>query len=345
MQNQNMQNVELLKKYLDKYQLFGADFDKRVDYREAQTYYQQIVEAITDFNRSDDDITKNAILYTGIVIAMKAIDSFENVIAKYRDEFFENSKNKGHAFELPLELSKVDEEKFYKSKNLADSIRKLTPDMDMWLKKFTVGQTHDTKSDTKYYTDFRDIPITYDGVKIYHLKALVDYCENMSSIIRVFTVTDDKYNYDDLVNVENINNYFSQGSNLLTALNIAYSNKRIEDCDEASINKIFKISRNLLTKFLLAIMLSEVPNLTEYQNLLDLLDSIENNKLIKQNKAINMVIAQRDEIELMVKLIDRPESEFPPRHIIDSWISQILEIGNALKVELLNIVGNDIQKN
>ncbi len=344
MKSQTVQNEELLKKYLNKYQLFGADFDKIIDFREAQAYYQQAIEAITDFNRSDNDVTKNAILYTGTFIAMKSINSFENVIVKYGEEFRENPENRGKVFELPFDRAKVDEEKFYGLKNLANDIRKLTPDLDMWLKKFTVGQTHDLK-DIDYHGEYWNIPITDNGLKIYHLKSLVDYCENMSSMIRVFTVTDDVANSDDLSNVENINHYFNKGSGLLTSLNIAYSNKRIDDCDEDDIHRLFKISRNLLTNFLLAIMLAEVPNLTEYQNLLDLLDDLEANKISKSNKAINMVISQIDDIKLMVSLIDKPESEFPPRHIIDSWISQVLEMGNALKVELLNIVGNDMQKN
>ena len=338
MKSQTVQNLELLEKYLNKYQLFGADFDKNIDFREAQAYYTQAIDAITDFYLSNDDVTKNANLYTGTFMAMKAINNFENVIVKYRDEFFENPKNIGQVFELPFELAKVDEEKFNGRKNLADSIRKLTPDMDLWLKKFTVGQKHYLKEDSEYHGNYWDIPITDNGLKIYHLKSLVDYCENMSNMIRSFGSPNDHSI------IANINNNFNIGSDQLTALNIAYSAKRIEDCTEDDIHRLFTLSRKLLTSFLAAIFLSEVPNLDiENSRLLDLLPEIE--ELGNKTKAINMVIAQKDEIELMVKLIDKPESEFPPRHIIDSWINQILVIGNALKVEIINIVGNDMQGN
>ena len=345
MKSETVQNAELLKKYLNKYQLFGADFDKIIDFREAQAYYQQAIEAITDFNRSDDDVTKNAILYTGTFMAMKSVNSFENVIVKYRDEFRDNPENKGKVFELPFDRALVTEEKFYGCKNLADSIRKLTPDMDMWLKKFTVGQKHDSKEEYNEYDGFWNIPITDNGLKIYHLKSLVDYCENMLNMIHIFTVTnDEEEDFSTLFNIENINYYFNKGSSTLTSLNIAYSKKRIEDCTADDIRMLCTRSRNLLTNFLVAIILSEVPNLViENPILLDLLPEIE--ELSNKTKAINMVIAQKDEIELMVKLINKPESEFPPKHVIDSWISQVLEIGNALKVEISNIVGNAIQEN
>lgn len=326
-----MKNMELLKKYLDKYQAWGADNNKIADFKEAQAYYSQAIDALSDFNRIEntDAMTKNAILYTGTFIAMKAVNGFELVVARYKDEFYKDTTNKGKIFSLP----DIDQDKFESYANLAKSIRDLTPEMDLWLRKFTNGQTYD-KQKVAYTGDrqFYEVPITEKGLKIYHLKALIDYCEAMIKGINILASD----NLSETFNAENINYYFDRGSGKLTSLSIMYDGTCKGNPDSIETKYLIQFCtrcKNMFQDFMSAMILVEYPNLVlENMDVIDLFDEIT--KCTKY-KSVQMLIDFEDNLKLMFAINEsRDPDNLPAPYKIVSWASRAMEIANAMKLDI-----------
>lgn len=330
-----IKNAELLRKYLTTYQAWGADAGKIADFREAQAYYSQAIDAITDFNRSDDDTVKNAILYTGTFIAMKAVNGFEHVIAKYRDDFRNDPQNKGVEFKIPCTTEKVSQDKLEEYANLARNIRELTPEMDLWLKKFTNGQHH--SQGEEYDGKFWAIPIQERGLKIYHLKSLIDYCEAMMKGINILASD----SLSETFNAENVNYYFEKGSGRLTSLSIAFAEScriGLNNCKVEDICTMAVRCRNLFTDFMSAIILSEYPNLVlDNMDITDLF--VELTKCTKKPKSVQMLLSFEDQLLELITIANyRDPEDFPPMSKMESWLSQALEIGNAMKMDISDYI-------
>ena len=326
-----MKNMELLQKYLNKYQAWGADDNKIADFKEAQSYYSQAIDAMSDFNRVEntDAMTKSAILYTGTFIAMKAVNGFEHVIARYKDEFYKDATNKGKEFKIP----DADSDKIESYANLARSIRDLTPEMDLWLKKFTLGQTYNKKSGA--YTgdrQFYEVPITEKGLKIYHLKALIDYCEVMIKGINILASD----SLSETFNAENINYYFERGSGKLTSLSIMYDGTCKGNPDSIETKYLIQFCtrcKNMFKDFMSAMILAEYPNLViDGMDVQDLFDEIT--KCTKY-KSVNMLIDFEDNLKLMFAIDEsRDPDDLPAPYKIVSWASRAMEIANAMKLDI-----------
>lgn len=326
-----MKNMELLQKYLNKYQAWGADDNKIADFKEAQSYYSQAIDAMSDFNRVEntDAITKSAILYTGTFIAMKAVNGFEHVIARYKGEFYKDATNKGKEFKIP----DTDSDKIESYSNLARSIRDLTPEMDLWLKKFTLGQTYNKKSGS-YPGDrpFYEVPITEKGLKIYHLKALIDYCEVMIKGINILASN----SLSETFNAENINYYFERGSGKLTSLSIMYDGTCKGNPDSIEAKYLIQFCtrcKNMFKDFMSAMILAEYPNLViDGMDVQDLFDEIT--KCTKY-KSVNMLIDFEDNLKLMFAIDEsRDPDDLPAPYKIVSWASRAMEIANAMKLDI-----------
>ena len=324
-------NMELLQKYLNKYQAWGADDNKIADFKEAQSYYSQAIDAMSDFNRVEntDVMTKSAILYTGTFITMKAVNGFEHVIARYKDEFYKDATNKGRAFKIP----DTDSDKIESYANLARSVRDLAPEMDLWLKKFTLGQTYNKKSGA-YPGDrqFYEVPITEKGLKIYHLKALIDYCEVMIKGINILASD----SLSETFNAENINYHFERGSGKLTSLSIMYDGTCKGNPDSIETKYLIQFCtrcKNMFKDFMSAMILAEYPNLAiDGMDVQDLFDEIT--KCTKY-KSVNMLIDFEDNLKLMFAIDEsRDTDNLPAPYKIVSWASRVMEIANAMKLDI-----------
>ena len=327
-----MKNTEMLQKYLAKYNAWSNDDSKVADFREAQAYYSQAIDAMNDFNRieQEDKTAKSAVLFTGAFIAMKAVDGFERIIARYKDEFYKKPENKGKEFIVP----DIDQDKFASCANLAKTIRDLTPSMDLWLKKFTnAAEYYDTgKTQVDYSRAYYDVPVTENGLKIYHLKTLIDYCEDMLKAINILASD----NLSETLNNTNVNFFFKRGSGKHTGLNMFYDEHctgNPDDIDKKDLIQLCTRIKNMFNDYFAAMALLVQPN----QSIEDLDINDRLSIIMKQPKlkSVQMMIDFEDNLTQIIKIATtkNPEDLPSPTKTV-SWTVRALEIANAFKMDI-----------
>lgn len=303
--NNVMQNYELLKTYLDKYHAWGADDNKIADYKEAQAYYCRAIDAVNDFYRTEaaDSAAKNAYLYTGTFIAMKAVNGFEHVIARYKDDYYKDAANKGTEFIIPG--MEQDTQELYS--DFVRSIRDLTPEMDLYLRKYTVGQTYINKhheDDKEYYV----VPVTEDGMKINHLETIIRYCEEMIRAINLLSNEDSSDRFD----AEGANLSFEKACCKLTGFQKAYE----DVCNDEIERKDLIILCDRCVKM--------------YKDFLDVQMMINDQN--SKRKSEIMVEDFKDNLMTLDSIAESKDSEnLPSPYKIVGWIGHSMEIANAIK--------------
>lgn len=333
MMDNALKNTELLQKYMAASQSMGAFDNGRADFQEAQAYYRQAADALISFYtiKESDNARKNAILYTGAFIALKAADAFEYVIARYRERFYKSVK--GKEFMIPC----VDKDVFCSYADFARSIRELSPQTDLWLKQFTSGYKHASEERArKDVESLKSMPITEVGLKICHLKGLIEYCDILIKAINVLACDDES----EKRNAEKANLYFEKGIAELSDLAFAYEDMLEVDPDALSMEKLREVCRrqkNMSTSFMRALLSMEIPN--------EVMDDVAPSELaaevIKRKKfeSAQMICACEDYLRCMFSIDDHGEaSDFPAPSKIMAWTYCALKIGNVMMADFLNAI-------
>jgi hypothetical protein len=250
-------SADLLRKYLTKYQVWGEDNNKLADFRDAQQYYSQAIRAFGDYYkaRPEEKDIRMTILFTGTAVAMRAVNSFEHVIARYNEEFRADKSNIGKLFVIPGTDDPEVAEKLESYQTLSRNFRDLTPDLDLWLKKFSLHHKNDSVPESD---DCEDVSITENGLRINHLKYLIDYCEIMIRSIYILA-TDDP---SETEKAEKVNYHFQKGSDSLIDLLLLYSSQNLADTDPKDLSedqfKEYCVScTNMFRNLMSALLLSE----------------------------------------------------------------------------------------
>lgn len=310
-----MQNTELLKSYLDKSRAWNADDNKIADYKEAQAYYSRAIDSVNDFYRTEpaDAASKNAILYTGTFIAMKAVNGFEHVIARYKDDFYKDVENKGKLFIV----SGAEQDALEAYANFVKGIRELTPEMDLYLRKYTAGQTYADK----HHEDNREfyvVPITEDGLKIDHLETIIKYCEVMIRAINLLSNEGSSLQFD----AEGRNVFFEKACRKLTGLQRAY-----EDVCNDNLNEIERKD--------LIVLCDQCVKM--YKDFLDVQMMIDNQNY--KGKSEIMVEDFKDNYMTLCSVAESGDSEnLPSTYKIAGWIGHSMEIANAIKKDFAGTI-------
>lgn len=280
--------ADMLRKYLTKSQAWGSDNNKLADFRDAQAYYSQAIEALGDYDKVDPELTdlKQTILFTGTTVAMRAVNSFEHVIARYHEEFREDKANNNKEFVIPGTDDPEVARKLESYHNLAINIRDLTPDIDLWLKKFSLGYK---KSGAEATEHWEDVKITERGLKIYHLKSLIDYCEIMIKGINILAAD----NHAQKETAKDINYFFEKGSGCLTGLLYLYDKFNLGNADPKKFTTTefadyCKKCTNMFRYLMSALILLEDPDIqVGTMDALDLAATLMNYKKYPSTRKLN----------------------------------------------------------
>ena len=337
----NMVIAELLKEYLTKYQVWGADNTKLADFRDAQQYYGQAIESFGNYYKSrpkDKDI-RMTILFTGTAVTMRAVNSFEHVIARYNEEFRADKNNNGKEFKIPGADTPKELNKMEQYGALARSIRKLTPDLDLWLKKFSLHHKSDVVPELD---DWKDVTITEDGLRINHFKCLVDYCELMIRAIGILA-TD---NPSKTERAKKANHLFQKGSDSLYGLLRLYSSQNLGDTDPNDLSpdqiKEYCVScTDMYRDLMSALLLSENPDLdVDYMSPADLAKTLVDSK---RNSSAQKIYEFEDNLHklFIVKETDDPKEFGSPDKLV-AILSRAMEIAQDIKKDITEAIARSI---
>ena len=338
--NIRKKNMEALKEYLTKNQAWGADIDKIVDYREAQAYYRSAIESLKEFYTTavSDVPAKRAALFTGTFIAMKAVSDLQNVIAIYIEELRNDPANRGHIYSIPCATEKVTEEILEEYSVFFKSLLELAPDRDRWLRRFTEGQVYSSGADeAKEYEDFKNIPFTESGLKVYHLKALIRYCEILIMGIGILA-------RDDL-NFKKSCAYFEKGSTALTHLSMKYEEFLEHDPDtlsEDQLIEICKICADMYRSLMPALVSAAIPgSAVDEMTPADMISEISK---CRKFKSSDKICASENNILRVLDIADHGITADSPKPVrIITHIYVAMGIGNALKLDFSEAVASAIK--
>ena len=232
-------NYEKLRK---KYNLPFVDLtdDHHFDFNEGENYLKTAQQRANEFNSLPDNevIKKNLCLANGAYNAYLATSCFYWIVSDYI---------KAGKLELDFDPTKY--------QTLKKEIFDMYPNRERWLTLMSAVITNYDRTAPKAAhnddKDWRDIPIAENGLKAYHLKMLIEYCEKLKANIAKVVFASDP-------NTELINQLVDKGNNLLTAINICISKDFPEDVNQWSQKEMSRISKlccemyiNYLNAFLL----------------------------------------------------------------------------------------------
>lgn len=345
-------HADLLRKYLTKYQVWGADDSKVADFRDAQQYYNQAIEALGDYDKVDSEAVevKQTILFTGTAVAMRAVDAFENVIVKYAEEFKANKANVGKQFIIPGTEDSETSRKLDSFRNLTKNIRTLTPELDLWLKKFALTQKVPGAAEVEHW---EDVKITERGLRIYHLKSLIDYCEIMIKGINVLAAD----NHIEVNYAKDINFFFEKGSGCLTSLLMLYDNLNLSRADATQFTteqftSYCRRCTNMFKHLMSALVLIGVSTDTDEKNknitaaeLKDMEPDTIAALLLqyKQFRSADMINEFEDNLLRLFIVRDTSDvCDFEQPSKLIAIMSRALEIGQQMKIDITNSIGEAI---
>ena len=217
---------------------------------QAEKLLARAEKALIDFNRTNDIFDKNLILASGVNEAFLACKSYLNAIVC--------GDGPGSSI-----YNEIDSDGSYRAlyNEINASGYGILENMIM----FTSGNNYSEIRHSKDYPeemrrDYRTIPIYEDGLKIYHLKAMIDY----SKKLRQALILRPKYtNLTTSTNTEMlkyINDYSQKADNKFVSLNIFYNENFNISPDQLSEDTILEACirlRNMFNDYLTALIIYE----------------------------------------------------------------------------------------
>ncbi len=330
--------ADLLRKYLTKYQVWDEDNNKLADFRDAQQYYAQAIEAFGNYYKAcpEEKDIRMTILYTGTFVALRAVNSFEHVIARYHEEFREDRSNNAKPFIIPEVKKEGVAEKYGRYTELVRNIRDITPELDLWLKKFSLHHKKDVA------TEYDDVTITENGLGINHFKSLIDYCELMIRSIYILAAE----NPSETEKAEKVNYLFQKGSDSLTGLLLLYGSQDLGNTDPNDFSTdqfkgYFVSCTHMLGELMSALLLSENPDSdVDHMSPADLATALIG---VKRCASAQMLYEFEDNLHKLfaVEKADDPKEFGPPGKLI-AILSRALEIAQEMKKDITKAVGSTI---
>ena len=334
-------SADNLRKYLTEYQVWGEDNNKLADFRDAQQYYRQAIRTFGDYYKTPPEKKdiRMTILFTGTAVAMRAVNSFEHVIARYNEEFRADKSNIGKLFVIPETEDTEIARKLDLYRTLAKNIRDLTPELDLWLKKFSLHHKNDSVPESD---DCEDVSITENGLRINHFKSLIDYCELM--IRGIYILATD--NPSETEKAEKVNYYFQKGSDSLIGLLLLYSSHNLFDTDPKDLSadqiKEYCVScTQMLRNLMSALLLSEDPDINvDHMSPADLTATLIAGKRCSSANMIDEFENNLHKLFAVEETDDSREFGTPGKLIV--ILSRALEIAQEMKIDITMAVAKAI---
>lgn len=272
-------SAELAKQYEKRVQIAYDVFNGAVlNLGLAEELLANAEKALVDFNRTSNPDDKNMCLATGVYEAYNACRYFSQAITNLnRNDIY----------------NEIDPDGAYR--NLDSEIYAQGVNVLLVLLQYTAGNNYDKIKHAKDYSDeerrdYKTIPIYEVGLKIYHLKALIDYCKKFRQALSKLPMATANTNPE---MIDSINEFVEKADNKFTSLNIFYNETCNNSYNTVSIDTMIQMCiriRNMFDDYLSAMILYEYTDdankfrstldsieLTDIEDKLDLMSGMANN--------------------------------------------------------------------
>ena len=230
----------------------------------AEEFLANAEKALVDFNRTSNPDDKNMCLATGVYEAYNACRYFAQAITNLnRNDIY----------------NEIDPDGAYR--NLDSEIRAQGVSILSVLLKYTAGNNYDKIKHAKDYSDeerrdYKTIPIYEVGLKIYHLKALIDYCKKFRQALSKLPMATANTNPE---MIDNINEFVEKADNKFTSLNIFYNETCNNSSNTVGIDTMIQMCtriRNMFDDYLSAMILYEyTDDANKFRSTLDNIESMD----------------------------------------------------------------------
>lgn len=258
-------SAELARQYEKRVQIAYDVFNgAALDLGLAEEFLANAEKALVDFNRTPNPDDKNMCLATGVYEAYNACRYFTQAITNLNRSDICNEIDPDGAY-----------------RNLDHEITAQGVGILSVLLKYTAGNNYDKIKHAKDYSeeerrDYKTIPIYEVGLKIYHLKALIDYCKKFRQALSKLPMATANTNPE---MIDSINEFVEKADNKFTSLNIFYNETCNNSSNTVGIDTMIQMCtriRNMFDDYLSAMVLYEyTDDANKFRSTLDNIESMD----------------------------------------------------------------------